>query len=240
MNKNKASLFVKELRTRIRNLSLIDDNSLFFKEVGRLGEWVQNTTDFKSRINNLTAFKKQAEGEKNQSVVNLFNECKKVWFFLKHNIPESESFYLEKLKEIDEKKEGVSVIELYNALKHTLQELAKTKFRKNISSHIRKTKNGTYKIIGKLNKLNMEFSMADYKFKERQKKSEWGALGTINMIVSWRQNGNNEYVLSKLAKIYKKDEFVILFNVIADYFFDFPFLPKVKETVPLNVKSWKY
>lgn len=145
MDKNRSNLLVKELRVRIKNLLPVDDSFLFLKEVGRLGEWIQNGKEFDIQLLNLEVLRDQAEDEQRKSLSSLFNECMRVWADIKkHKILSKDlspttAKHLNQLKRMDREKVSY-VLDLYYALIHFIEELALTKYKKNCCS-ILHTKN---------------------------------------------------------------------------------------------------
>jgi len=250
--RNKIVHLVKELRIRIRNLLPIEEVLLFFKEVGRLGDWIRDTKEFEIQINNLEILRNQAEESKMKSGSNLFNECMRVWTDIKKygvlekNLPDSTAGYFNYLDKVNESK-VVYTLDFYYNLIHLIEGLALTKYKDIITPYyIQRIEDKTPLVGGKIYDFYMKLVEDETEFKKQQEDSVWGAWGMVNQIVIMYKGENRLRSLSDWAKVFKKQEYLVYLNKIADYFFDnqsalkiVESIPKTYEDIPANdLSSW--
>lgn len=230
-----ALFLLKELRHRIAQISSIECGADFFGELANLVDWMLTV---RAKFKGLDYLEEQMVFAQHEIVKvrgELFDECLKVWESVSLSSKSDVRAYLRtdhRYREYDPIDNVDSIIKrinpynadyLYHEIRWIFDVLAgNPKYLEEYSQYFIFHINGREPDFSGGNAFNifLEFTRLDTQLKDDLGNTVWGAWEQLKHMLNLANGGNRLVQFSEWAKVYKKPEYVLYSNRVANYLFD--------------------
>jgi len=211
---------LNDLRQRIVQLSLIEDKKLFFQEVARLVDWIESTPIFNEPITYLELLRQKEEAVISTMLRTLYEELKIIWEdLLRLNwkntaIPESVLKRRDHLNLMYSSPYKYSALDFYRSLKYLVEELVCSEYPEDLTKYDEKL------AAGRVDEIISDYEEKNRELKNKFENSNWGSWAMLKQVLLLSKTTDADYQLTKWSEVFKKDEYYMHLNKVADFIFE--------------------